>query len=891
MQPNLTSIQETTALIKKSADLREIAKPYLYTRKQKGKDYLVSSDCPCGIKSKKNDKDIHCQINKDIVYCHACDKTFDVFSFIQTKENCSFVEAKEKIATLVNIKIDFDRLNQGGKQIFLSKEFEQTCVNNQNNNFSEFCITKLGIKEEHLKAWKVGTYGHGNTIFLQKDLEGKVWNYQVIPYSKEGKKTAGVFSAKQPDLKKGELKPNFYLPYLYGSHLLRESINIPIIVVESPKSAVIASWFYPQYDWVACMSANGLTERFANILHSTQKPIYWLCDSDGNEKDEQDRLLHGGRLNSSIENLARVCRKSYVIDLFPQYLYANKHILNKYHWDIADEIIDVTLNHKGSDLIDIFSGKTYSTQYYVDNIFANAKEKDKDKFWVEIHKGKGTYVSINMVKYLEFLANKGFCYININGKNDTLRVLLHIDNNVAKYADSKTVQDFVIDYINNELPFELWKSEIEGKEDVMITKLDFLESMLTKPAVYFGEALIKGLPIRKVNFLKDTKEISYKPFRNGVAVIQKDITKIKVIPYVDLKGVVWKHEIINRDFEQVGETAFKSFNFYKFLWYTQSSEKIDHHKKRMNNLLKTIGYLVHSYKHQPTTRLVFGVDESINDDEKGGTGKGIAFHKAIKHFTSTAYQDGKTWDFKNEKIFGFLQYGEKVACISDIVEGFDIESLYNAITDDMTVKLLYKDLITIEFENSPKFVFTGNFPLKQNSMNADKRRTHIVEFSPYFSKERSVESVFKQSFFQEWNSQEWNLFDNVMCYCLQKWLNDFDFDVIEGNYETKVFHANVESEEVYTLNSIFKPIEGANGGDWLYGELIKKNDILELLFPEKTRKKSKLHYYKELKNILQVYFKFHEKEISLKYTKGKYPYFSDGYADYIVVIPAEAKEE
>eukprot|EP01034_Spumella_vulgaris_P021298 gene21298-27326_t len=72
-------------------------------------------------------------------------------------------------------------------------------------------------------------------------------------------------SFKQPE---DELKR--YLLCLYGEHLLDPEKKKLVIIVESEKSAVIAAFFYPQFDWVACAANTGLTDAKIPALFGRQ---------------------------------------------------------------------------------------------------------------------------------------------------------------------------------------------------------------------------------------------------------------------------------------------------------------------------------------------------------------------------------------------------------------------------------------------------------------------------------------------------------------------------------------------------------------------------------------------------------------------------------------------
>lgn len=64
-------------------------------------------------------------------------------------------------------------------------------------------------------------------------------------------------------------------PHLFGLHQLRgKHLKKPIAIVEAPKTALIASCFYPQFTWMAAMSVTGLTMEKLEPLKSHRIILY-----------------------------------------------------------------------------------------------------------------------------------------------------------------------------------------------------------------------------------------------------------------------------------------------------------------------------------------------------------------------------------------------------------------------------------------------------------------------------------------------------------------------------------------------------------------------------------------------------------------------------------------
>lgn len=218
-------------------------------------------------------------------------------------------------------------------------------IGDQSSNLHKFLIEK-GISNEHLTKWNVGTDTTGNTTLFFCDREGKFVNRKTIQYDAGGhrEKTTGAWSlvryqcksCKHEDSIKHKKCPNckavqtyevhpthYYALCLFGEHLLDPDRKKIVCIVESEKTAIVASFFYPEHDWVSCAAANGLSDG-SNDTNDKITPLFnrhlwWICDAD-----------KAGRKNSSINNLVRWSLKHDVIDLFKDRTDG---------WDLADEIL------------------------------------------------------------------------------------------------------------------------------------------------------------------------------------------------------------------------------------------------------------------------------------------------------------------------------------------------------------------------------------------------------------------------------------------------------------------------------------------------------------------------------------------------------------------------
>ena len=119
-----------------------------------------------------------------------------------------------------------------------------------------------------MKKYKVGTskYWDGATVFWQTDNQNKVRTGKIMLYNSEtGKRIKEPYNHVtwvHSVLHKGDynLKQCFF-----GEHLLSEDKSRPVALVESEKTALVASYYLPQFLWIAsggkngCFNANSLS--------------------------------------------------------------------------------------------------------------------------------------------------------------------------------------------------------------------------------------------------------------------------------------------------------------------------------------------------------------------------------------------------------------------------------------------------------------------------------------------------------------------------------------------------------------------------------------------------------------------------------------------------------
>lgn len=102
---------------------------------------------------------------KQLFYCFGCKEGGNIFSFLQKKENLSFIEAVKTLANLLNIKID--EATDGNEILYeinkKAAEFYTMCLFKDEGRAALDYLMNRGLKKETISAFNLGYTGSGWT--------------------------------------------------------------------------------------------------------------------------------------------------------------------------------------------------------------------------------------------------------------------------------------------------------------------------------------------------------------------------------------------------------------------------------------------------------------------------------------------------------------------------------------------------------------------------------------------------------------------------------------------------------------------------------------------------------------------------------------------------------
>ena len=371
------------------------------------------------------------------------------------------------------------------------------------------------------------------------------------------------------------------------------------------------------------------------------------------------------------------------------------------------------------------------------------KEYKASEFWSYTKKGAVVIDNFKFKKYLESI--NIFKYYPV----DELEGFLFIqqDGNFIDTIQESKIKDIVLKHLYN------------------INKIDVWNQMSSTPK-YFSKDFLNMIKTSEVELSKDTKDTSTIYYKNTAVRITKD--NFELISYDNIKGFVWKNQVINRDVSLKPESdgVFKTF-----IWKIAGENK-----EKYYTLKSVIGYLLHSFKDKSKNKAIIFNDELIADTPNGGSGKGL-FHDAISKIKKLSVIDGKAFDSHKNFAYQTVDLDTQVLLFDDVKKGFVFEDLFSVITEGITIEKKGKDAIKVPIQDSPKVSITTNYTIKGDG-DSHYRRVFEVEMSSYFNKDRSPADEFGHLLFDDWDDSEWCNFDNFMLRCLQYYLNN---GLVESN--------------------------------------------------------------------------------------------------------------
>lgn len=245
--------------------------------------------CPCG-KNNKDGKFVPFVGYENEGYCHSCCETFlpklPKLEQWQKPVSCSTPYKVKKQETPKPVSfIPFEVFKES---LQAEKKVLQII---ETNNFLKFLFNLFNTHNEGVQIIKalvekyfIGTSKHweGGTVFYQIDISGKIRTGKIMQYNSDaGKRIKEPYNHIHWVHSKLKLSGFNLLQCFFGEHLLQGNSKT-VAIVESEKTATIASVYFPQFIWLSAGSKEGLNIDKCKVLKG--RKIILFPDLNGFEK-------------------------------------------------------------------------------------------------------------------------------------------------------------------------------------------------------------------------------------------------------------------------------------------------------------------------------------------------------------------------------------------------------------------------------------------------------------------------------------------------------------------------------------------------------------------------------------------------------------------------------
>ena len=273
----------------------------------------------------------------------------------------------------------------------------------------------------------------------------------------------------------------------------------------------------------------------------------------------------------------------------------------------------------------------------------------------------------------------------------------------------------------------------------------------------------------EIKIIEDSIDTAYYFYKNGFVEVTKSGYTLR--PYAQLPGMIWKDQIIQRDFEVLKPTTVEEGVYWKFANNVAGNAK-GNNPERFTSFLTITGYNLHRFFNTKLRCTIF-LDSRMSDDPDGRSGKSLHC-KAMREILNADPQngrqmitiDGKRYDPQNRFNLDQLHVSTRLVLFDDIKRGFVIEEFFNSIVDGLVRERKGDVNKTRIFA---KILFTLNYTIQIRGGSA-KDRVIEFEFADHYSSLFTPEQEFKQWFFRDWDEAEYMKFDNFMMMCVVDYL-------------------------------------------------------------------------------------------------------------------------
>jgi hypothetical protein len=298
--------KETIQAINIKTDIVEVISDFVKLKK-KGTQYV-------GLSPFNNERTPSFMVSpsKGIFKCFSSGKGGDVIEFLM-----QILSNKYKVDINDTASFLYEPLKKEAVNLPISyidnSEFK---IGDYNNALFKYLseIFGGGIIEDLFLKYNVTCFNDW-VIFWLFDINSKIRSAKYIKYKSDGHRDKDI-SASWLHKRTKEYEPMYpafnFVQCFFGEHLIKGNLK-PIAIVESEKTALIASLFMDKYIWLACGSKYGLNDVKCEVLKNRSVTLFPDLGAYNEWKIKAQE--YGFNLSSHIENIATDKDRELGLDL------------------------------------------------------------------------------------------------------------------------------------------------------------------------------------------------------------------------------------------------------------------------------------------------------------------------------------------------------------------------------------------------------------------------------------------------------------------------------------------------------------------------------------------------------------------------------------------------
>lgn len=472
-----------------------------------------------------------------------------------------------------------------------------------------------------------------------------------------------------------------------------------------------------------------------------------------------------------------------------------------------DEDVITEIRQEGTEIVDgiAIDGMGDTDTSEIIKLQRSIDQYKEDVFWYSDNNGTKPKLMFDNKRLLKWLGKKGGFSLLREGKSKTSSFCeISLRNGILDKEDRDSMRKYIFEYFEGQ-PSRLWDDENafgvfkQGKSGDMWCKLEVINKLFNhsfnqNTFGYNVKVVWKDYNYKTLPTLTDDTNNVYLPFNNKVVHITKN--NIKMIDYDDIKskGHIWKSQII--DDHDITPKMNKNEGLFEKFCRLATSKRIGialpkdkdwiygytSNDDVFKSLKTAYGYMISGYNNPSRPVAPIFIDGGAEVGmEDGRNGKSVVMG-SIRQWKRVAYQSGKSYQ-SIKSSGGRFQYSNvdidtKFVWINDTAKWFDMEEIYDRLSDDFEVGGKFQDKFVIPQDKKPKMGICTNYPPKEKGGSATYRM-HITPFGDYFlnvniHKESPSDKkhLGKMLFEHDFTTEDKNDFYWFGFECVQLYLNE-----------------------------------------------------------------------------------------------------------------------